>query len=141
MKYTIEQLGFILYNNRSVEGVVQNFLDPTINPFRLIQIEKKFDWCKSLYSNLEKMVEVDLSLLKPDSDDEIVTPEQLESVSELTLSNLGKFSNVEKDFLIKRNIQCSTYSTSHFLRFNNRKIFYINANNLFRNIAAAIDKF
>lgn len=104
MKYTIEQLGFILYNNRSVEGVVQNFLDPAINPFRLIQIEKKFDWCKSLYSNLEKMVEVDLSLLNPDSDDEIVTPEQLESVSELTLSNLGKFSNVEKDFLIKRNI-------------------------------------
>ena len=104
MKYTIEQLGFILYNNRSVEGVVQNFLDPTMNPFRLIQIEKKFDWCKSLYNNLEKMVEVDLSLLKPDSDDEIVTPEQLESVSELTLSNLGKFSKDEKDFLIKRNI-------------------------------------
>jgi len=104
MKYTIEQLGFILYNNRSVEGVVQNFLDPTINPFRLIQIEKKFDWCKSLYNNLEKMVEVDLSLLKPDSDDEIVTPEQLESVSELTLLNLGKFSKDEKDFLIKRNI-------------------------------------
>ena len=45
------------------------------------------------------------------------------------------------DFLIKRNIQCSTYSTSHFLRFNNRKIFYINANNLFRHIAATIDKF
>ena len=104
MKYTIEQLGFILYNNRSVEGVVQNFLDPTMNPFRLIQIENKFDWCKSLYNNLEKMVEVDLSLLKPDSDDEIVTPEQLESVSELTLSNLGKFSKDEKDFLIKRNI-------------------------------------
>jgi hypothetical protein len=104
MKYTIEQLGFILYNNRSVEGVVQNFLDLTINPFRLIQIEKKFDWCKSLYSNLEKMVEVDLSLLNPDSDDEIVTPEQLESISELTLSNLGKFSNLEKDFLIKRKI-------------------------------------
>jgi len=38
MKYTIEQLGLILYNNRSVEGVVQNFLDPTISPFRLIQI-------------------------------------------------------------------------------------------------------
>jgi len=104
MKYTIEQLGFILYNNRSVEGVVQNFLDTTINPFRLIQIEKKFDWCKSLYANLEKMVEVDLSLLNPDSDDEIVTPEQLDSISELTLSNLGKFSNVEKEFLIKRNI-------------------------------------
>jgi len=37
--YTKEDLGFILYNNRSVQGVVNNFLPKDINSFRLIQIE------------------------------------------------------------------------------------------------------
>ena len=41
MKYTKEELGFILYNNRSVNGVVSNFI-PKINPIKLIRIEKLF---------------------------------------------------------------------------------------------------
>ena len=92
MKYTIEQLGFILYNNRSVNGVIKNFLDKSIDPYKLIEIEKKFDWCKSLYSNLEKMVEVDLSLLDPNGDDVIIYPNQLEELTQHVLSNIGKFS-------------------------------------------------
>lgn len=104
MKYTVEQLGFILYNNRSVDGVIKNFLDNTIDANKLIDVEKKFDWCKSLYSNLEKMVEVDLSLLDPEGDDEIITPNQISELSDLVLSNIGNFSNDEKLFLTNRNI-------------------------------------
>ena len=53
MKYSVEEIGFILYNNRSVKGTISNFLDKSMDPIKLIQIEKKFDWVKSLYSNLE----------------------------------------------------------------------------------------
>ena len=41
--YTKEELGFILYNNRSVNGSVNNFIPNTINPFKLIKIEKEFE--------------------------------------------------------------------------------------------------
>lgn len=104
MKYTVEQLGFILYNNRSVDGVVKNFIDKSIDVNKLLDIEKKFDWCKSLYSNLEKMVEVDLSLLDPDGDDEVVIPNQISELSDFVLSNIGNFSDDERLFLKNRNI-------------------------------------
>jgi hypothetical protein len=104
MKYTKEEIGFILYNNRSVNGVIKNFLDKSIDTYKLIEIEKKFDWCKSLYSNLEKMVEVDLSLLDPNSDDVIIYPSQLEDLTQHVLSNIGKFSQDELNFLLNRGI-------------------------------------
>ena len=43
--YTQEELGFILYNNRSVKNVVSNFL-PKLNPFKLFQIEHQFEICR-----------------------------------------------------------------------------------------------
>ena len=119
MKYTVEQLGFILYNNRSVDGVVKNFLDKSIDTNRLIDIEKKFDWCKSLYYNIEKMVEVDLSLLDPNGDDEVVTPKQISELSDLVLSNVGKFSNNENNFLTNRNIDSEIIKKYQLLGLSN----------------------
>ena len=119
MKYTVEQLGFILYNNRSVDGVVKNFIDKSIDVNKLLDIEKKFDWCKSLYSNLEKMVEVDLSLLDPDGDDEIVTPIQISELSDLVLSNIGRFSVNEKYFLTNRNINSEIIEKYQLLGLSN----------------------
>ena len=58
MKYSVQDLGFILYNNRSVNGVVKNFLDEDIDPHEIIQIEDKFDWCKTIFEFSEKFVEV-----------------------------------------------------------------------------------
>ena len=119
MKYTVEQLGFILYNNRSVDGVVKNFIDKSIDVNKLLDIEKKFDWCKSLYSNLEKMVEVDLGLLDPDGDDEIVTPIQISELSDLVLSNIGRFSVNEKYFLTNRNINSEIIEKYQLLGLSN----------------------
>lgn len=56
-----EELEFILYNNRSVKGVVANFL-PNINPLEIIDIENKLDTIKSNYKDdrcvvIEKHVE------------------------------------------------------------------------------------
>lgn len=104
MKYTSKQLGYILYNNRSIEGVVSNFLDNTIDNNQLVNIEKKFDWCKSLYDSLDKMVKIDLSLLDTSVDDEIVTPEQLSELTEFVKLNIGKFSESESEYMKKRNI-------------------------------------
>lgn len=58
MKYTIEELGFILYNNRSVNGVVKNFLPTDINPLVIIRIEKNLDKVKNNFLSDNRMVEM-----------------------------------------------------------------------------------
>ena len=119
MKYSIEEIGFILYNNRSVKGIISNFLDKSMDPIKLIQIEKKFDWVKSLYSNLEKMVEVDLSLLNPEADDEIVTPNQLSELTDFFKTNIGKYSEKEEEFLTNRKIPVEVCNKWGFLGLSN----------------------
>lgn len=119
MKYSIEEIGFILYNNRSVNGTISNFLDKSMDPIKLIHIEKKFDWVKSLYANLEKMVEVDLSLLKPEADDEIITPEQLSELTDFVKANIGKYSDREEEFLINRKIPIEVCNKWGFLGLSN----------------------
>jgi hypothetical protein len=121
VKYTIKQLGFILYNNRSVDGVVKNFLDRNIDPKKLIELEKKFDWCKSLYDDLEKFVEVDTSLLDIEKEDEILTPRQLEEIGETILNNVGNFSKDELSFLKNRGIDCNILSKYDVLGLSNFK--------------------
>lgn len=102
MKYTKEELGFILYNNRSVKGVVNNFLTEDINPFKVINIERKFKKSKSLYVSDSRMVEVNLNEIDVDCDDIIVYKEELESLTDLFIESKGKFSDNEYDYLRRR---------------------------------------
>jgi hypothetical protein len=101
MKYTKEELGFILYNNRSVNGVVSNFI-PKINPIKLIRIEKLFSESKKLYSNDSRMVEIHLNEIDVECDDIIVTKNELSSLTNLFIKNKGNLNQDEYDYLIKR---------------------------------------
>jgi hypothetical protein len=51
MKWLNQDLAFILYNNRIVEGVVRHFIPNNFDPFKLINLEKKLDWSKFFYEN------------------------------------------------------------------------------------------
>jgi hypothetical protein len=104
MKYTIEELGFILYNNRSVNGVVKNFLPTDINPFQIIKIEKILDKVKENFSSDNRMVEVNIKELNSTADDVIVTPKDLENLTSLIIENIGNFSQDEFEYLISRGI-------------------------------------
>ena len=104
MRYTKEELGFILYNNRSVKGVVNNFI-PDINPFKIVKIEKKIKKSKSLYTDDSRMVEIHLNDIDTDTDDIIVTKEELGSLTDLFIENSGKFTNNEYNYLSKRGCQ------------------------------------
>jgi len=104
MRYSKEELGFILYNNRSVKGVVNNFI-PDINPFKIINIENKMRKSKSLYTDDSRMVEIHLDDVDIDSDDIIVTKEELGLLTNLFIENSGKFNNDEYNYLLKRGCQ------------------------------------
>lgn len=51
MRYSMEELGFILYNNRSVNGVVKNFIPNNIDPIKLIKIENVLEHFKNIFKN------------------------------------------------------------------------------------------
>jgi len=119
MNYTKQQLGYILYNNRSVDGVVKNFLNFEYDTEKLIDIEKKFEWCKSLYEDLDSMVEVDLSLLNSKAEDLIIIPDQINSLTNFVLEKVGHLSNSELQFLTNRGIYSDIIQKYNILGLSN----------------------
>lgn len=103
MKYSVEELGFILYNNRSVKGVVNNFI-PDINPLRLMKVERELSESKKIFTNDNRNVEINLEFIEQDADDVNVTKEELEELTDLFLDIIGKFDDNEYDYLWRRGI-------------------------------------
>ncbi len=99
-----KDLGFILYNNRSINGVVKNFIEFNINPISLIKLEEELDKSKSLYVNDHKMVEINKSELNLKCKDIVVKKEDIESLTDLILENKGNFTPNEYEFLSNRGI-------------------------------------
>lgn len=104
MNWTLEELGFILYNNRSVNGVVKNFIPKDINPFRLKKIEKVLKESKSKFQSDDRMVEISIKEINQDCQDIFVKPEELKELSEDFYLKCGKFSYNETHFIFDRGI-------------------------------------
>lgn len=71
MKYTDDELSFILYNNRSINGVVKNFIRPTWNGYKISKIEEMMDHFRSLFDG-HRFIEVKKDVLICNGDDVIV---------------------------------------------------------------------
>ena len=104
MNWRIEELGFILYNNRSVNGVVKNFIPKNINPFKLAKLEKIIKKSKSKFSSDDRMVEISVDEINDSSSDVFVKPKDLQDLSEEFYLHVGKFSQNEIHFLLDRGI-------------------------------------
>lgn len=104
MNWTLEELGFILYNNRSVSGVVRNFIPKSINPFKLTKLENILKKSKSKFQSDDRMVEVNVKEINQKSNDVLVNPEDLNKLSEDFYLNVGKFSYNEIHFLLDRGV-------------------------------------
>lgn len=102
--WTNEELAFILYNNRSVKGVVVNFIDNSINPHILNDVESILEKCRNNFSNDKRMVEIKKKELNLKAKDIIVTKSDLQSLTELIRENVGNFSESEYEFLTNRGI-------------------------------------
>lgn len=103
MKFSKEELGFILYNNRS-KSVVKNFFPKNINKYRLINIENIFQKSKDKFINYKKMVEIPMKDLNISSSDIIINPKQLSKLTDKIIKYKGNFNEKENAFLIKRGI-------------------------------------
>jgi len=101
--YSKEDLSFILFNNRSVDGVVRNFLPTNINAFKLLLIEENLKKIKSMYKPLN-LIEVDYRELNLKSEDIVVRSEEIENLSGLVNELVGTFNQNEYEYLINRGI-------------------------------------
>ena len=118
--YTQEELGFILYNNRSVKGVVSNFL-PNYNPMKLMKVERQFSKCKEMFNNDSRMVEINIDELDIEVDDVIVTPDELSSLTDLIRENIGSLSTDEFNYLENRGFGEKTILDWNILGLSNIK--------------------
>lgn len=104
MKWTKEELSFILYNNRSLNGVVMNFLPKIEDPIYLIEIEKKLDWVKSLYEKDQRFVEIEPNKLNLEADDVIVTKNDIALLTDIIIESHKNISDHELQYLLNRGI-------------------------------------
>lgn len=99
--YSNQELGFILYNNRSVNGVVSNFIPTDINPYELIELEDKLEWCKQGFDN-EKFVEINLTELDSSAIDIIIKPDDISRCTDIVLNS--ELTELERKWLNNRGI-------------------------------------
>jgi len=98
--YSTEDLSFIIYNNRSIDGVVKNFIPDDIDAMELIQIENILDHINNIFD--QKFIEISKNDINIDVEDIHVYPNDINNLTNKVLeSNL---SDVELDFLLQRGI-------------------------------------
>jgi len=103
VKYSKSDINFILYNNRSSK-LVHQFIPPNWNPFKIIEIEEVINSVQKSLLYLTSPIEIELKDLILESEDPLFKKEDLEKWGDLILTNLGKFSKKEKEFLEKRKV-------------------------------------
>lgn len=101
--YSKEDLSFILFNNRSVNGVVKNFLPININPYKLIELEENLSKIKSMY-NSGKFIEVNSRELDLNSEDVYITKKQISDLTPFIFDLIGSFNEIEYEYLSNRGI-------------------------------------
>lgn len=120
MKINNQDLGFILYNNRSKE-VVSNFIPKNLNIYRIRNIENILENSKKKYVNSKKMVEIPISDLNLEATDVIIKKSDLSNLKLLFDDNKGKFNKVELEFLKNRGIPNSVINKWNLLGLSNFK--------------------
>ena len=101
MKYTTEELAFILYNNLSVDGVVNNFIPTNINPFELVKIDNILENFRKIF-NGQKFIEINRNEVNETAEDIFVDQNDIKSVGDKLL-NIG-IDGFELEYLLKRGI-------------------------------------
>ena len=101
--YTIEELSFILYNNRSINGVVKNFIPNDIDAFKLNDIENKLDHYKNIFTG-QKFVEINRDEVDEICEDISVSPIDIQNLTNVVKSSHLNLHGKELEYLLNRGI-------------------------------------
>jgi hypothetical protein len=101
--YTVSDLSFILFNNRSIKGVVKNFIPKIANANSISKIEYQIEFFQKAF-NSQKFVEIDKSEFDEEASDIYVNPIDINKLTEKILDSNKKISGVELEYLLNRGI-------------------------------------
>jgi hypothetical protein len=119
MNYKVEDINYIIYNNRTYDGVVKNFM-PKLEPHELqliLEIEKQMQFVNKIIDKGSSII-IDKEKLDIDLEDIEIFPDQL---AKIKISS-RKFSDIEIDLLNKKKISqdiIEQYDISPLSQFRN----------------------
>lgn len=103
MSYSIDEINFIVYNNRSFNGTTRNFFPNIENIELFLELEKKYIWLNQKYKVDRSIVipkeEIDLS-----KDDIFLDSSKVDICHEHIIKSVNNFSKSEYEFLVNRGI-------------------------------------
>ena len=102
-KWRTDELAFILYNNRSVDGVVKNFIQEDTNWELLDDVESKIEWLQQIYQE-DKYIEVENKYLNQNADDIVYNATDIDLLTDLILEANLNISDLERAWLNNRGI-------------------------------------
>lgn len=102
-KWRTDELAFILYNNRSVDGVVKNFILEDTNWELLYDVESKIEWLQQIYQE-DKYIEVENKYLNQNADDIVYNATDIDLLTDLILEANLNISDLERAWLNNRGI-------------------------------------
>jgi len=104
-KYTTDDLIFIVYNNRSLTNVVNNFLPKfsMMNIIHFTKIDNDFKKSHSLFDS-KRSLEIDTKELELNNPDFFVTPQDIKDRTQLLLDAHNNLSGIEYEYLNKKGI-------------------------------------
>lgn len=105
--YTTFDLSFILFNNRSIKGVVKNFIPKNLNASTISKIESQIEFFQKAFSS-QKFVEIDRSEFDMNAEDIYTFPEDISKLTNKILT--ANLSNVELTYLQNRGVDDKTIS-------------------------------
>lgn len=103
--YSIEELSFIAYNNRSMDGVVKNFIPHDIDIEKLLKIESILSHLRKVFYE-QKFIEIERSDLNENANDIIIYPQDIKNLKEKILNS--RLNNIELNYLVNRGIKKDT---------------------------------
>jgi len=103
IEYTEKDILYIVYNNRSIDNVVSNFI-PKYNELELLKlnkIEKDVRLFQNIY-NKNRQIEIELNDININAPDYYVTPNDIKERTQLILDAHNNLNEIDYNYLIDR---------------------------------------
>jgi len=141
VEYTYKDLLYIVYNNRSIDNVVSNFI-PIYNEIELLKlnkIEKDVRLFQNIY-NKNREIEMELKDINVNAPDYYVTPDDIKERTNLILDAHNNLNEIDYKYLINRGFndeiikKAKFGSISHIKNIDDCNILGITTHPIMRNI-------
>ena len=140
-EYSDKDILYIVYNNRSINNVLSNFI-PKYNPYELLKlgkIELDVKLFQSIY-NKNREIEIELSDIDTNAPDYYVTPNDIRERTKLILDAHNNLNETDYKYLVNRGFtddiikKAKFGSISHIKDINSCNILGITTHPIMRNI-------